>query len=81
MPSARVAAGGRSTRRRARHPGHVGVLLKRLLGPEWSAHTLRHRYGTVTYSHARDLLTVQKLLGHARPETTMRYTPGYRQTR
>lgn len=45
-----------------------------LLAAGWSAHSMRHRYATVTYAVARDLLTVQQLLGHSKPETTMRYT-------
>jgi integrase/recombinase XerC len=54
--------------------GHVGKLLKRLLGPDWSAHTLRHRFASRAYGGTRDLRAVQVLLGHARPETTARYT-------
>jgi integrase len=54
--------------------GHVGKLLKRLLGDDFTAHTLRHRFATVAYAADRDLLTVQQLLGHSRPETTSRYT-------
>jgi integrase/recombinase XerC len=54
-------------------PGHVGVLLSRLLGPGWSGHKLRHRFATKAYAAERDLIAVQKLLGHAKPETTTRY--------
>lgn len=54
--------------------GHVGQLLKRLLGRGYSAHTLRHRFATVAYAADRDVFAVQQLLGHSRPETTMRYT-------
>lgn len=55
-------------------PGHVGKILKKLLGPDWSAHCLRHRFATKAYAADRDLLAVQQLLGHAKPETTQRYT-------
>lgn len=54
--------------------GHVGVLARRALGPGWSAHTLRHRFGTRAYAGTHDLLAVQALLGHADPATTKRYT-------
>jgi integrase/recombinase XerC len=53
---------------------HVGKLLKRLLGGQLSAHTLRHRFATVTYAAERDLFAVQHLLGHSQPQTTARYT-------
>ena len=53
--------------------GHVGKVLSRLLGPGWTAHTLRHRFATRGYAAERDLLAMQKLLGHAKPETTARY--------
>lgn len=55
-------------------PLWVGKLVSRLLGPGWSAHTLRHRFATDVYGIDRDLLAVQRLLGHAKPETTVRYT-------
>lgn len=54
-------------------PGHVGVMLSRLLGPGWSAHKLRHRFASRTYAVDRDILAVQRLLGHSTPETTTRY--------
>lgn len=53
---------------------YVGKLLRRLLPAGWSGHKLRHRYATATYARSRDLLAVQRLLGHSRPETTQRYT-------
>lgn len=53
--------------------GHVGKLIARALPGAWTAHPLRHRFGTVAYAGSRDLLAVQQLMGHARPETTRRY--------
>jgi integrase len=58
--------------------GHVsadwtGKLVARALPDAWAMHSLRHRFGTVAYSHDRDLLTVQALLGHASPNTTRLY--------
>lgn len=52
----------------------VGMICKRLLGEEWTAHTLRHRFATRAYAVERDLFAVQQLLGHSRAETTARYT-------
>lgn len=54
-------------------PGHVSRLLSRAMPDGWTAHTLRHRCGTVAYAATRDLLAVGALLGHTRPETTQRY--------
>jgi integrase/recombinase XerC len=53
--------------------GHVSVLMSRLLPGRWTAHTLRHRAGTRAYDGTRDILAVGRFLGHAKPETTMRY--------
>ncbi|MCW2754669.1 MAG: hypothetical protein JWQ32_2080 [Marmoricola sp.] len=55
-------------------PAHVGVIVSRLLADGWTMHTLRHRCATVAYAVERDLRAVQELLGHAKPETTARYT-------
>jgi integrase len=55
-------------------PAHVGKLMSGLLGPGWSAHTLRHRFATRAYAVERDLRAVQELLGHTKPETTAVYT-------
>lgn len=52
----------------------VGVVMAALLGDGWTAHTLRHRFATKAYAIERDMLAVQKLLGHSSPVTTMRYT-------
>lgn len=53
--------------------GHVSRLLARGLPDGWTAHTLRHRMATTAYAGTGDLLAVQRLLGHSRPETTQRY--------
>lgn len=55
-------------------PAHVGVMVSRALPPGWTCHTLRHRCATVAYAAERDLRAVKELLGHAKPETTARYT-------
>lgn len=52
----------------------VGDQVQRALASTgWTTHTLRHRFATVAYQGSRDLLAVQELLGHSRPETTRRY--------
>jgi integrase len=55
-------------------PGHVTRLVSRALPDNWTCHTLRHRCGTVAYWNTKDLRAVQELLGHAKVETTVRYT-------
>lgn len=55
-------------------PAHVGVIVSRLLPGGWTCHTLRHRCATRAYAGTHDLRAVQELLGHAKPETTARYT-------
>jgi integrase len=53
--------------------GHVGVLMARALPDGLTAHTLRHAFATNAYRATRDLLAVQELLGHSKPETTRAY--------
>lgn len=53
--------------------GHVTRLLSRGLPGVWTAHTLRHRAGTVAYRGTHDIFAVSRMLGHARAETTQRY--------
>lgn len=55
-------------------PAHVGKLISRGMAAGWTAHTLRHRFGTRAMAVTRDLLVVQNLLGHVKPETTLIYT-------
>jgi len=54
-------------------PAYVGKLVSAALGEGYTAHTLRHRFGTLAYAVERDLRAVQELLGHAKPETTAVY--------
>ena len=53
---------------------YVGKTLKRLLGGELTAHTLRHRFATKAYQGSKDIRAVQELLGHSSPSTTAIYT-------
>lgn len=55
-------------------PHHVGKLVSGALLEGWTCHTLRHRCASVAYDATRDLRAVQEMLGHAKPETTARYT-------
>lgn len=48
-------------------------LLADTLPGDWAGHSLRHRYGTVTYAGCKDIRSVQKLMGHASPDTTQIY--------
>lgn len=54
-------------------PAHVGRIVTRALPGAWTTHTLRHRYATRVYQGSGDLLATQRLLGHAKPETTQLY--------
>lgn len=54
-------------------PVRVGELVNEALSGRWSAHTLRHRFATEAYRSSRDLLLVQTLMGHSKPETTAIY--------
>lgn len=55
-------------------PHYLGVLIARALPDKWTAHTIRHRFGTKAYQHSGDLRAVQELLGHNSPATTAIYT-------
>jgi integrase len=54
--------------------GTVGQLLSEVLGPGWTGHTLRHRFGVDAYAVRRDILAVKELLGHASLRATLLYT-------
>lgn len=51
----------------------VGRRIGELLQGGYTMHTLRHAFATGLYRRSRDLLMVQKALGHGSPETTRRY--------
>jgi len=55
-------------------PAYLGKLVSAALGGGWTAHTVRHRFGTLAYAVERDLRAVQELLGHQKIETTTVYT-------
>lgn len=52
---------------------YMGKRIAELLPPGVTMHTLRHRFATRAYAVNRDLLSVQRLLGHSSPATTQRY--------
>lgn len=66
FPSTRTAAGHLS-------PDALGDLVSDLLGPGWSGHSLRHRAASDWFAVDRDLIAVQRLLGHASVATTQIY--------
>lgn len=54
-------------------PGRVTELLSELLEDGWTGHKLRHRFATRSHDANPDVLALGRVLGHSRPETTMRY--------
>lgn len=54
-------------------PHSASQIVSAALPDHWTAHTLRHRFATLAYAVDRDILTVQRLLGHSSVATTMRY--------
>lgn len=54
-------------------PPRVGELVAAALPGDWTAHTLRHYFASRTYRACRDPFIVQRLLGHAKLDTTLRY--------
>jgi integrase len=54
-------------------PQHCGLLMSRALPNGYGAHKLRTRFATTAYAQNHDLLTLQRILGHANPLTTERY--------
>lgn len=53
--------------------GYVSQLVSAFLPGRWTAHQLRHWFGTHFYRACSDLLMTQEVMGHARPETTAGY--------
>jgi integrase len=53
---------------------YVSKLVSGALPDAWTAHTLRHRFASASYSADRDIRAVQLLLGHASVSTTQVYT-------
>lgn len=53
---------------------YIADRLSKVLPAPYTAHSLRHYFATMAYRGTHDLRAVQQLLGHARPETTARYT-------
>lgn len=51
----------------------VSKLLSALLPDGWTAHTLRHRFGTRSFAGTLNLLAVSQLLGHSSTVTTQTY--------
>jgi integrase/recombinase XerC len=66
-----LVAEGRSANRVSQR---ISKECDRLDVPDLTAHRLRHWYATVIYSKTRDLLALQRLLGHISPATTAGYT-------
>lgn len=54
-------------------PWWVGKLVGRVLPHGFTTHTLRHRFATTAYGADHDVFAVQAFLGHASPQTTLRY--------
>lgn len=52
---------------------YIGKHISHLLPDGYGAHSLRHRYATVTYAATHDLFLVARLLGHSSVETTQIY--------
>lgn len=54
-------------------PAWIGKLVARALPDGVTMHMLRHRFATRAYAATGDILSVQVLLGHSSPDTTIRY--------
>lgn len=54
-------------------PQWVGKLVGRALPPGVTMHALRHSFASRGFERTRNLVAVQKALGHASPSTTLRY--------
>ena len=54
-------------------PQYVGKLVGAALPPGVTMHSLRHAFASRGFARTRNLVAVQRALGHASPETTIRY--------
>lgn len=54
-------------------PAWLGRLVSRAMPDGVTMHALRHRFTTRAYRATHDLVALQKVLGHASPETTLVY--------
>nr|DAQ55676.1 MAG TPA: Integrase [Bacteriophage sp.] len=54
-------------------PAWLGRLVSRAKPAGVTMHALRHRFTTRAYRQTRDLVALQKVLGHSSPETTLVY--------
>lgn len=57
----------------ARVTERVKYALRRGTGRTWTAHQLRHTFATECYGQTNDLISLQRLLGHASVQTTQVY--------
>lgn len=55
-------------------PQYIETRVLAILPKPWTAHSLRHRFGTMAFRGSHNLRSVQELLGHSSPATTARYT-------
>lgn len=53
--------------------GTVSHLLGEALPHPWTAHQLRHAFASQSYAASHDLFALGRVLGHSKPETTLRY--------
>lgn len=56
----------------ATYKRHWAAIQERLGADGLTAHCFRHNYATLLYTAGVDVLTAQKILGHADPQTTLR---------
>src|SRR5690606_14215431 len=54
-------------------PGWIPKVIGRALPPGWTAHQFRPACAPRSYERSPDVLALGKVLGHSKPETTMRY--------
>lgn len=54
-------------------PAWVGRLVGRALPEGTTMHALRHAFASTGFARTRNLVAVQRALGHSSPSTTLRY--------